>query len=335
MIPNWAAEGDFWVKRILRPLRDRLARLLGVSVGLGPAIERLALLQGQVAARQVTGLDHLGRLADAEFRVSSQWGEDGIIEWLVAKAPGIPEIFIEFGVETYAESNTRFLLQNRNWRGLVLDGSAANIAAIRKAPVSWHHDLTAIARFVTAENIDRTIADAGFAGEIGLLSLDIDGNDYWVWQAISSVSPWFVIAEYNAVMGDLLSLSVPYQADFTRFAADPSGLYFGASCGAFAQLAAAKGYVILGSNRAGNNLFMARQDVAAGLTDHIADLRPRPSRFREARDSEGRLAYLGGLERTEQISALPVINVANGIEGSLGQQGPLFSAYWLAAMAGT
>jgi hypothetical protein len=320
---------------IVRSLHGRLTRLLWTALERSPAIERLALLQGQIAARQIAGLEQLGTLAEAEFRVSSQWGEDGIIEWLVAHSPGIPEIFIEFGVENYAESNTRFLLQNRNWRGLVLDGSQDHVAAIRKDAISWRHDLTALATFITADNIERTIANAGFAGEIGLLSIDIDGNDYWVWQAIGNVSPWLVVVEYNAVFGDLLPLSVPYQADFARTKADPSNLYFGASCKAFAHLAAAKGYVVLGSNRAGNNLFMAREDVAAGLAPRIADRSPRPSRFREARDDAGRLTYLGGQARAERIAALPVADVASGKQGPLEKQGPLYGAAWLAAMAGT
>ncbi len=320
---------------IVRSLRDRLARLLAAAATPSPASERLALLQGQIAARQVAGLAQLGTLADAEFRVSSQWGEDGIIEWLVAHSPGIPESFIEFGVEDYSESNTRFLLQHRNWRGLVLDGSEANIAAIRKNELCWRHDLTALASFVTAENIEQTIADVNFTGEIGILSVDIDGNDYWVWEAIRNASPWLVIAEYNAVLGDLLPLSVPYRADFARTSAHPSNLYFGASSKAFEHLAAAKGYVVLGSNRAGNNLFMARADIASALADRIADHRPRASRFREARDAEGRLTYLGGLARTERIATLPVVDVASGNQAPLGQFGALFGADWLAAMAGT
>ncbi len=165
--------------------------------------------------------------------------------------------------------------------------------------------------------------------------MDIDGNDYWVWQAIGNVSPWFVIVEYNAVLGDLLPLSVPYQADFVRTAADPSNLYYGASCKALEHLAATKGYVVLGSNRAGNNLFLARSDIAARIVDRIADRRPRPSRFREARDGAGRLTHLGGLARTERIAALPVVDVASGKQAPLGALGPLFSAEWQAAMAGT
>jgi hypothetical protein len=315
-------------------MQRRLAQLLARAVDRSSAIERQAMLAGQIAARQVAGLDRLATLADAEFRVFSQWGEDGIIEWLVANAPGIPEHFIEFGVEAYRESNTRFLLQNRNWRGLVIDGSDRNIAAIRQDEVCWRHDLTAIASFITAENIEATIAGAGFAGEIGLLSIDIDGNDYWVWQAIRNISPWFVIVEYNAVLGDLVPLSIPYRADFFRTQAHSSNLYYGASCKALEQLGSAKGYAVLGSNRAGNNLFLARQDIADDLLKRIGDPRPRPSRFRESRAADGGLTYLSGRTRSEGIDALPVVDVASQEQKALREFGPLFSEGWLAAMDG-
>jgi len=296
--------------------------------------EQQMLLLGQIAARQNAGLERVVTLADAEFRVFSQNGEDGIIDWLVGLAPGIPERFIEFGVESYTESNTRFLLRNRNWRGMVIDGSAENIDRIRADEISWQHDLTAVASFITAENIESLIADAGFAGELGILSVDIDGNDYWVWQAIGNASPWLVIAEYNAVFGDLHPLSVPYRPDFARTRADSSNLYFGASAKALQHLAASKGYACLGSNRAGNNLFFAREDIAAGMVSRIDDPRPRPSRFRESRDAHGQLSHLGGMARTEGIGALPVVDVVSGNQMPLQSIDGLFSDEWLAEMRG-
>lgn len=321
------------MKAIARSLLNRILRPLSAAIESSPALDRQQFLQGQIAARQLAALDRLETLADAEFRVSSQWGEDGIIEWLVARLPGIPECFIEFGVETYTESNTRFLLQNRNWRGLVIDGSDRNVATILSDPIAWRHDLTAVAEFVSAENIEGILGGAGFAGEVGLLSIDIDGNDYWVWKAIETVSPWLVIAEYNAVFGDRAAVTVPYDAAFTRTAADSSNLYFGASYKAFEHLAAAKGYAVLGSNRAGNNLFLARLDIASGLLARIAERGARPSRFREARGRGGRLELLGGLERTERIAGLPVVEVASGRQAPLRDFGPLFSEEWRAAIA--
>ena len=114
-----------------------------------------------------------------------------------------PRSFIEFGVESFAEANTRFLIENRGWRGLVLDGNKDYMEALRKDALYWRHDLTAVPAFITAENINGLIRDADFAGSIGILSVDIDGNDYWVLEAIDCVDPAIIICEINGVFGDL------------------------------------------------------------------------------------------------------------------------------------
>jgi hypothetical protein len=317
---------------LTRLLKNLIKRIFSVSANLvrrHPSSERQALLLGQIAARQVGRIENVDTLADVEFGVFSQWGEDGIIEWLLSKSEDVPETFIEFGVEDYRESNTRFLLQHRNWRGLVIDGSAEHVANIRADDLSWRHELRAVCSFITSDNIEKIIADAGFAGEIGILSIDIDGNDYWVWQAINNISPHFVIIEYNSNLGDVQPLTIPYREDFFRTAADPANLYYGASCKAIEHLASLKGYVMLGSNRTGSNLFFVRSDRAFGFTSRVADTSPRASKVREARDISGQLTLLGGIARTELIAECPVVNVKTGKTGSLGSFGSLFSERWL------
>jgi len=292
------------------------------------------LLQGTQAALSLRSLSRLTRLQDAEFKVFSQWGEDGMIEWLVARLPGIPQRFIEFGVENYTEANTRFLLMYRNWRGLVIDGSPKNVAAIRRNEDHWKYDLTAISAFITQDNINALISNAGFSGDIGLLSVDIDGNDYWVWEAISSVTPWIVIIEYNAVFGDLKPLTIPYDPGFTRMTAHHSALYYGASVLALEQLAARKGYILLGSNRAGNNLFFLRQDAMAAIAPLIADRQPSPSLYAEARSLKGELSLIRGTARRNIINDMFVTNVATGITAPLEQMGDLYSPGWIEIQQG-
>ena len=121
-------------------------------------------------------------IQEAEFKVFSQFGDDGIIQYLVNRVeiPAGRRRFIEFGVENYRESNTRFLLLNNNWSGLILDGSAENINSIKNDQIYWKHELTAVHSFIDRDNINELIAANGFAGEVGILSIDIDGNDYWI-----------------------------------------------------------------------------------------------------------------------------------------------------------
>ncbi len=295
-------------------------------------LEQLSLLMGKVSANQLPFQQKIKDLSDVEFRVFSQWGEDGIIEWLITHLPPLPERFVEFGVGTFNEANCRFLLLNRNWKGLIMDGDEAQINQVKGHMLSWRQDLTALSAFITIENIDRLISSARLDGEIGLLSVDIDGNDYWVWEAIESVNPAIVITEYNAVFGDLHAVSVPYHPSFTRFDGHPSGLYFGASLGAMRHLADRKGYEFLGTNRHGINAFFVRKDLAHHVLPFIERARAFPSRHRDSRDENGRLNYTSGIARYDLIKHLPVIEVTTGQHTNLQQLGPAFSEEWLAGM---
>src|SRR5581483_4146022 len=142
-----------------------------------------------------------------------------------------------------------------------MDGSAANMERVRSEDLYWRHDLTALNAFIDRSNISAFIADNGFSGPVGVLSIDIDGNDYWVWEAIECVQADIVVCEYNAVFGDVYPITIPYQRDFRRTAAHRSNLYFGASISALRLLASRKGYELVGTNRAGVNAFFVRRDL--------------------------------------------------------------------------
>ena len=138
---------------------------------------------GRIEGRLISNIES-NNLNDYEFRVFSQWGEDGIIQHLIRSIDIPKKYFVEFGVQDYRESNTRFLLVNNNWSGLVMDASAANIERIIKDLLYWAYDIKPVQAFVTRENINELLLKNGASGEIGLLSIDIDGNDFWIWQAI-------------------------------------------------------------------------------------------------------------------------------------------------------
>ncbi|WP_157054273.1 hypothetical protein [Ruegeria sp. 6PALISEP08] len=277
-------------------------------------------------------MDRLGCLANAEFRIYSQFGEDGIIEWLISHLPNIPRVFVEFGVEDYAEANTRFLVRHRGWRGLVMDGSAANIAHVRADPIHVLNDITPVEAFVTAENIDALLVDHGLTGEIGILSVDIDGNDYWVLDAIKSVSPAILIVEYNAIFGDLHDLTIPYDPSFERFSGHFSGQYYGASLGAFKKLAAAKGYQFVGTNSAGVNAFFIRDNLALHIKTALDTCRAWPSRHRDSRDETSGMSFVRGTKRADLILDTPVIDLLSGQTRLLSDLGPLYSDQWLREM---
>jgi len=270
-------------------------------------------------------------LLQVEFKVFSQWGEDGIIDWIIERADIPPHLhtFIEFGVEDYRESNTRFLLQNRNWRGLIMDGSSAADAFLKSSGLAWQYDITAITTWITMSNINDLFTEAGFSGEIGLLSIDIDGNDYWVWESINAIQPIICICEYNAVFGDIWPLSIPYQEQFARTLPEYSNLYFGASISALRSLGARKGYRFLGTTSAGNDLFFIREDYASRFDAALQTVAIRPSKFRESRNLDRTLSYAGGLERLRLIADLPLVNTETGEMQKLKDLEPVYSEEWL------
>lgn len=320
----------------LRRLEERVTELAGYGVidrhNFADFSERSLLLQGRMAARALPSGRRIRTLADVEFRVFSQWGEDGILEWLVAQVSVPNERFVEFGVETFREANCRFLLQNRNWKGLVLDGSEQNIAALKLERLFWMYDLTAIPAFVTAENIDRLIEGAKFAGPLGILSIDIDGNDYWVWKAIRSVDPAIIACEYNPIFGDTRAITIPYSPRFQRLDAHRSGLYFGASIGALKRLAQEKGYTFVGTNSNGINAFFVKNELAGPVLDLIDDTRAYPSRHRDSRNDTGQLSFVGGTERFALVREMPVVDVDTGRTIVLGDIEKPYSDEWLQGM---
>jgi len=250
-------------------------------------------------------------LAQAEFKVFSQFGDDGIIQYLVQKLdlPACEQRFVEFGVEDYTESNTRFLLLNNNWSGLIMDGSEEFMASVRRSDIYWRHDLTALARFITRENINALLEEAGFQGRIGLLSIDIDGNDYWVWEAITAVNPAVVIVEYNSLFGPHAPVTIPYQADFARRRAHYSNLYWGTSLAALCHLAAKKNYVWIGCNTAGNNAYFVRKAAAGRFLHPKLPEGFVEARFRQGRDPDGSLNHLGPKTGFALVKHLPVWDV--------------------------
>jgi len=273
--------------------------------------EILELLTGRLLANQVRA--NAKSFREAEFKVFSQFGDDGIIQYLIARLdiPAELSTFIEFGVQDYTESNTRFLLMNDNWRGLVMDSDQNNMESLKARDLYWRHDLTALCRWIERDNINAILEESGFSGPLGILSIDIDGNDYWVWQRIEIVQPVIVIVEYNSVFGARQAITVPYDPVFNRTKAHYSNLYWGASLTALATLARNKGYAFVGSNLAGNNAYFVH-DSYIGKGGIVA-LSPErgyvESRFRESRDEHGQLTYLGGAERRKMIAGMPVYDV--------------------------
>lgn len=202
------------------------------------------------------------------FKVYSQNDEDGIIEEIFHRIGSKDKIFIEFGVQDGIESNGHYLLL-KGWKGLWIECGEESCKEILKkfdqGGVIESGALTVVHEFIKKDNINQIFADNNFTGEIDLLSIDIDGNDYYVWEAIDIVSPRVVVIEYNSKIPPTCEWIMPYCEQHIWDGGDKHG----ASLLSLVKLGKEKQYTLVGTNMSGINAFFVRNDC---LNDSFADL---------------------------------------------------------------
>ncbi|MDG2048509.1 MAG: hypothetical protein P8J79_14960 [Halioglobus sp.] len=222
---------------------------------------------------------------EVEFRNYSQSGEDGIIHYIFSLIGTTNRKSVEMCAGIGSECNTANLIINHGWHGLLIDGDESNVQKARAFYAS-HKDTKIkgpkfLHRWIDRDGVNDILRDSGFSGELDLFCLDLDGVDFWIWKAITQISPRLVVVEVNRSMGGK-SVTVPYdpefQCQFASLANDnpPSSaqilegrtdligkvdFYGGASLPAFVKLGKEKGYRLIGATHIGFNAFFMRQDV--------------------------------------------------------------------------
>ena len=298
-------------------LIDKINRYISnkISNKLTKNNDELLLLIGKSVSMNVKNQKNVTNLEQIEFKVFSQYGDDGIIQWLINNIEIENKTFIEFGVSDYNESNTKFLLMNNNWSGFILDGSMKNINTIINSDYYWKYDLEAKCEFIDCDNINDILALSSFNQNIGILHIDLDGNDYWVLKKIININPEILILEYNSVFGYEKAITVPYDKLFDRTEKHFSNLYFGASLPALRDLCNSNGYTFIGCNSAGNNAYFIRNDKinSTELEKIVANAIFISSKFRENRGPDGKLFYINNKERQNIIKGLPVFNTRTNL----------------------
>ncbi len=203
-------------------------------------------------------------------------------------------------------------MMHNNWSGFVIDSSEKMIEMLKKAYFYWKYNLKSINAFIYKENINNLLLKSEFDFDLGLLSIDIDGNDYYILEAISQYKPRILVVEYNSLFGSKRNISIPYTPDFNRTKANSSNLYFGASLGAITYIAKKKGYILVGSNSSGVNAFYVRKDLMnKKLNEKSVKEAYTISKLRESRDESGKLSYLAEEKRLKAIKGTEVFNVIN------------------------
>lgn len=202
-----------------------------------------------------------------EFKVYSQTGEDGIIDYIFSRIKSTNKKFVEIGVEDGKECNTATLSRHFGWNGLLIEGNSKNAKLAREYYKGF--PVKVVSSFVTKENINTILKKNGITGEIDLLSIDIDGNEYWIWNEIFEINPRVVVMEYNSSFGNK-PITINYSPNFDRLKAHPSMWYHGASLSALTKLGKSKGYILVGCCSTGFNAFFVRKDIAKGKLKELS-----------------------------------------------------------------
>jgi hypothetical protein len=249
-------ETDDRIQEQLNEISHRLTRLEEAIADLKPNIKMLPAIVRKLYLEGVE-LPPPYDVLSQRFRIRSQNEEDGLLLALFKRIGTTNRRSVEIGCGSNG-GNSGFLVQECGWTGLMVDANRAKIATVRVKYAG--HAATIVKHRVTREDVNEMLKAYGFIGELDLLSLDIDGNDYWVWESIDVSSPRVVVLEYNWLFGPDRAVTVPYDADFKVGTAGTTRSYRGASLAAFVYLARRKGYRLVATERV--NAIFLRNDVA-------------------------------------------------------------------------
>lgn len=199
------------------------------------------------------------RLEPYGFKVYSQNDEDGIIREIFNRIGIVSRTFVEFGVGDGLENNTAYLLM-QGWKGYWIEGSPTCVSSIKKIykRAIDRSQLIVENAFITKNNINTLINNSLRGGAIvDLLSIDIDGNDYYVWENIKCIKPRVVIVEYNGKFPPPCRFVMEYDEAHCWDGSDKMGM----SLQAAADLGESLGYQLVGTNLNGVNAFFVRKDI--------------------------------------------------------------------------
>lgn len=256
---------------------------------------------------------NIKNINDLDYKIYSQFGEDGIIDYLIKSLNIISPKFVEIGVGDYSECNTRFLFETAQPKGLIIDCIENFKKEVSKNISLWKGDLKILNEKINSKNINQILEMEGFTSEIDIFSLDIDGVDYWILEKLPPNFSKIVIVEYNSIFGPDLEVSVPNINDFDRSNYHHSNLCFGASLKAMISLLEKKGFVFLGSTRSKVNAFFVLKTEIDKINLNIPNTDDLSfytnSNITESRNVDGQLNYLSGKDKLSEISECELINL--------------------------
>ena len=254
-------------------------------------------------------------LNQVEYKVFSQSGEDGIIDFLLSNLNIEKPKFIEIGVGDYSEANTRFLYERCSPKGLIIDCLNDLENKISKNIKLWTGDLKIVENYINSKNLIKILEENDFINDIDFFSLDIDGIDYWILEKLPSNFTKVAVIEFNANFGDELEITVPNMENFNRTEYHFSNLCFGMSIKAAINLMEKKNYYFIGTNLMRTNAFFISKDYSKDKYFPNIEIKNKLTvsdvNFRESRDKNGKLSFLSGKDKIEKIKECEVIDLSS------------------------
>ena len=259
--------------------------------------------------------DRITDLQDVEYKIFSQNGEDGLIDFCLNRIQIDKPKFVEVGVGDYLESNTRFVFERTSASGLIIDCIKKFENKVKNNMKIWKGELYIHEEMINTNNLNQILEDYKFINNVDLFSLDIDGIDYWVVKNLPSNFSKIAILEYNPIFGSKLEVTVPDLGEFDRKKYHFSHLCYGASLRALINLMKSKNFYFIGTNLMRNNAFFISNDFPK--EKYFFNIKMREldyytsSNVSESRDKEGKLNYLKGNDKLKSILDCEVVDVIN------------------------
>ena len=288
--------------KIINKIFNRLSPKINFSVGLSHILNMRSKYK------------NIKNINDLDYKVFSQNGEDGIIDYLLYSLKIDKPKFVEIGIGDYSECNTRFLFERTSPKGLVVDCIEDLKTKVSKNIKLWRADITILEEFISSKNINSILKKYNFDKNIDLFSLDVDGIDYWILKELPKNFSKIAIIEFNSTFGSEKEITVPYKKNFDRSKYHYSNLCYGASLKAINNIMKKKGFIFIGTNLHRVNAFFVSKKYINKIGLRIPknkDLKKYvDSNIRESRAKNNLLSYLSGKKKIQIIKDCEIIDLS-------------------------
>ena len=296
---------------------SKFLNLFNKSTRIKNDIEIKALIGKSILISKRKNYLNFENINDAEEKIFSQNGEDGIIDYVLETLDIKDPKFIEIGVEDYIESNTRLLYHIRNSQGLIIDQSI-DVNKLSKNLDLWKGRIKVIKEAVGPNNINEIVRKNYFNKNLDLFSIDIDGLDFWVIKELPKNFSKICVAEYNPLFGSELEITVPNIKNFDRTDYHYSNLCWGVSLKGLINIMKEKNFIFLGVNNLKNNAFFINKNyqnlfkkIILGINSKLENYVNHD--FKESRDKRGKLTNLSSEEQLKEIKDCQVVDIKKSL----------------------